>query len=69
MIFLHYINHILIDMENKNPIENPLYIDYQYLKNREKLGMGRRAISLAPEREEGKVLNKNTPQRIYIISI
>lgn len=30
--------------------------------------MGRRAISLAPEREEGKVLNKNTPQRIYIIS-
>lgn len=26
--------------------------------------MGRRAISLAPEREEGKVLNKNTPQRI-----
>ena len=22
--------------------------------------MGRRAISLAPEREEGKVLNKNT---------
>ena len=31
--------------------------------------MGRRAISLAPEREEGKVLNKNTPQRIYIISI
>ena len=31
--------------------------------------MGRRAISPAPEREEGKVLNKNTPQRIYIISI
>ena len=31
--------------------------------------MGRRAISLAPEREEGKVLNKNTPQRIHIISI
>lgn len=31
--------------------------------------MGRRAISLAPEREEGKVLNKNTPQRIYIISL
>ena len=62
MIFLHYINHILIDMENKIQY-------YQYLKNREKLGMGRRAISPAPEREEGKVLNKNTPQRIYIISI
>ena len=30
--------------------------------------MGRRAISPAPEREEGKVLNKNTPQRIYTVS-
>ena len=29
--------------------------------------MGRRAISLAPEREEGKVLNKNTPQLINIV--
>lgn len=31
--------------------------------------MGRRAISPAPEREEGKVLNKNTPQRKYLYEI
>ena len=68
MIFLHYINHILIDMENKNLIENPLYIDYQYLKIEKNSAWGD-GQSLAPEREEGKVLNKNTPQRIYIISI